>query len=427
MSDNDSMNRILLAIEKMSSDIVGAVGRLNNRIEKLEHQLESAEETRIKQEERLANELVASINRASQNRKPVYSEMNSVPSGRNLEAEDILTLLERVPGTIKEGFKTAQSVLKADTQEAMFIRAKEMKDYSESFSKDFVELFSKKMEENSDRLTELLTRNDNRFTDNLSSLTDSLAVRNAEALQSVQRENNEELKNLSVSLERSITAQEAFAKQCSSFNAELKKDISRIIQQNEGVVDAFDRTAEKSATMTDKLLAKRLEELSNRLDALEQKNAAAFHSTMEDYRERFVEASAEAIGNVQSDVLRQTEEAQAEIKKLSSNVNSAVSAISEIPEMLQTHHDEQMELFTETLNSVESSASESLNRMEDTQKKIRRSIERMEEELKKNADLIRTNSENYQNALDTIRKDHEDARKLSEDDAKMLKRLLKEK
>jgi ABC-type transporter Mla subunit MlaD len=190
-------------------------------------------------------------------------------------------------------------------------------------------------------------------------------------------------------------------------------------------VSAFGKAAYENNAHTFELWKQFLNELTDRLDKLEQKNAASFHSAMDDYRERFIEANAEAIKSVQSDIVARLSETQGQLNELTKQTNELGCMIVDICDKIDVFIQGEMDISEERHSNMKKMIDNKLETNNRYTENIRDSIYNLTETIDETIKIVSQNSENYNKAIQLIQENQERMNSLAQEDITILKGLLK--
>lgn len=204
---------------------------------------------------------------------------------------------------------------------------KAMGNAGETLAKGNAEEISKYMEKLYEYLNEsnsnLSETVGNRFNDSitsfsslLESLTETLVEKNRLAITEVQSENNLEIQQLAERM--TVLAQEErdYNEKSVKNGQVMAENVQRLIDNNAELSNTVRQHISDGADKIEHIMQEQLRLMLEQNAELERNNANEFQKAMEDYRLRFVNASAEAIAAVQSDMLSKMEKTQEQISSL---------------------------------------------------------------------------------------------------------------
>ena len=168
-----------------------------------------------------------------------------------------------------------------------------------------------------------------------------------------------------------------------------------------------------------RVMQEKLKNLADTIHMLNTEQVELFNNTMQDYREKFVEANAAALATVQSDATQVISEAHKKIGDLSEKISETENQIqqmsNELLEMSEAIHSA-IEDGNENLEEIIEVKLEDYN---DTFKKMKKTINDV-------YDNIQSNTEQYQSMFEEIQKMQKDMNSLTEQDIHILEELLKQ-
>lgn len=426
-------------LEGFKNDLITELRKLSKRIDALEKKQQEQAESSLEFYAGRADELKSAILKSSSRAAQAVPVSGSEGTGGGLSDYDI----RRIIKTFNDGLISTRNELIQFNSDVKADAAREAAAYNKRFNESFSELLERNSDNMKDKLAEhdevlhkklveqydgvigRIEQNHAAFCEQLKGYSEELAVRNAEALENVQKENNQELLNISRSLDRQVQNHDEFIRNCTEFNSGLKEGINTIIEQNNGIVAAFGDAASENNVRTEQLWEKYLNELCIKLDALEKKNAGYFHSAMNDYRESFIAANSEAMRSVQSELLDRIAQTQQQLSELAKKTDSIDGMIEELYNDINTFMEEQKELSENEYSSLKRIVENSLKNNEGCMRDVKRSVSDIAETVEKTTALVEKSSADYNKAIQVIRENQENLKSLSKEDINLLKGLLK--
>lgn len=273
----------------------------------------------------------------------------------------------------------------------------------------------------------------------LQEYSDSFVDRSANAvakeMEILQQDNSVKLKKMCDSITELAETSSLFADECRENDRKTAESIDTVIQQNKDFIDNMRTVNSDSISYAKVVLDDHLISLKSELSEINAESSRSFSTSMEDYRERFVEASAQAVANIQKDNISaitsaheklselscMIQDSQMQYSKLTSAITTILSetrnAISDGNEIAKKHYEDQDECLENRISDLERIFKNKLKEYND----------KLEETLKIIVDLekvIKLNTESYHNTLKQITDSQNAMNSLTSKDIAVLERLV---
>ena len=263
----------------------------------------------------------------------------------------------------------------------------------------------------------------------LQEYSDSFVDRSADAvakeMEILQQDNNAKLKQMCDSIGQLADTTSSFAEECRANDRRTTESIDSVIEQNKSFIDNMRTVNSDSITEAKSVLDNHLSSYKVEMSRLNAENSQAFSATMAEYREQFVEASAQAIANVQKDnnsaissahvklaeLAAMIQDTQTQYSKLTASIMTVLSetknAINQGNETAQKHYKNQDECLEERISDLESIFKKKLSEYNDKVEETLNIITTLEQTVQLNTqsyhDTLKqiTDSQNAMNALTT--------------------------
>lgn len=279
----------------------------------------------------------------------------------------------------------------------------------------------------------LMSENNSETVDNLAEklkiYSDSLVEKSAIAIANVQSDNNENLQELSKKVSGYISDNAKFMASCKEAGEDLHRSIGQMIDDRNKFIVDLNVISSSHLKESDSYMQSRIEDMVNKLQTLNIKNVELFSSSMDKYREKFVEASANAIAQVQVDNVNAITDANDKVSKLATNLKKFEEDISGVLSMLlSTIEDglrkqkEQGEDFDAAMNNLMD------DKLTEYNKKLQIYNEGIEVLGKQITDVINachSNTVKYDETLRYIIEAQKEANSLNSKDVELLETFIK--
>ena len=274
----------------------------------------------------------------------------------------------------------------------------------------------------------------------------------------MQAENNLELQNLAKLLSQLTEANLTFQKNAEESSQSLTQNVNDLIENSEHFSETLSTHIADGTSQIESVMQRQIDRMISLNAEHEKKTVDAFQSAMDDYRDRFVQANAEAIAHVQSDMLVRMEETQHQLATLTSTVTAYISAAQQHEEHMQSELTMITQIVNDQSKAVTKSISDAMGNVDVTILQIQELIDNQGKASKAQmdgyADAINSSVNNglidYNNAikdlkeritqlinaveqqrttvtetLERVTKHQQDAHKLANDDMKLLQEMIK--
>ncbi len=269
------------------------------------------------------------------------------------------------------------------------------------------------------KLTEFQKSSINMLSEQLAGFTNSLVQKSAEAIAEVQSDNNKKLQQAAGDIALLAKTTEKFIQDSLGNIENIKDKINFLMQKHDEFLSCIEKTETDNINNISRVMQEKLKNLADTIHMLNTEQVELFNNTMQDYREKFVEANAAALATVQSDATQVISEAHKKIGDLSEKISETENQIqqmsNELLEMSEAIHSA-IEDGNENLEEIIEVKLEDYN---DTFKKMKKTINDV-------YDNIQSNTEQYQSMFEEIQKMQKDMNSLTEQDIHILEELLKQ-
>lgn len=475
---NDSSESIDLLRGIMTSSFAN----LNSNIEKISKNLEKRQkaEDELMDQIKMLNANVAQINGQVHERKNVDSHGSAAV---NAQTNPICE------GNITRLLNTFDNALQSSAKNISVINEEVMKNQSVEINRYigmFTERYSDALSKYTDKMAECFNNSINKLSEDMSKYIGELAEKNAaavgKAIAQVQGENNRELQNLSITLNKYIDENRNTIQENRETNEAVSANVNKLIDWSSNMSNEIKENTDSAIIHIRRVMDEKITGMTTELDKLERNNAEYFRDTMENYREKFVQANAEAIADTVIDLSSSVKETQGQIRELSDYVTKSFDLVNENKEFISKFTagtddilnemkdinrelaeksvsnlkdievinkkcmDEIKETVTELSLAIDEYKATSVETQEnyekiltdskdinktnaeriyDTINKMSKKFIELTENNEETIKMINTNTEAYNSALTEIRRSQERAAMLSEQDFKLLERLIK--
>lgn len=267
------------------------------------------------------------------------------------------------------------------------------------------------------------------MTEKLRDYSDSFVEKSAAAIANVQADNNLKLQQLSDSLNNQVQENIKFIENCKDVNSRTNENIGLLITENNKFTDKLNNISENAVNNIDKAIQADLEAVSEKLSEINIKNAGLFSDAMENYREKFVTASAEAIANVQGDNLKAAEDAQKKIAELSEKIkknnSDMVIILTQLDNIINSGIDNLNQANNKFYQEINDITDEKLDEYNDKIEEYNRTFEDLSERITEIINACRQNTESYEKTLEFITECRKEENSLNKEDIQLLSELIK--
>ncbi len=400
------------------------------------------EEERIKKAEKKQEELFVSVNDTVKELKISIQRMGNIMFDmsknkheekssnepvkvREVSENNIFKLLETFNGAMEN---SAKMLCEYNTQ---------MMEHQSFEINKYINSFSQTMANKMDTVFSKYTAGINKCTENIvSRLADELKENtitynklNEESykrsLENVQKENNLELKSLAESLRELSIANTEFSKECKENNINVNQKLNQLINQNSGFVEELHKQSEENHSRIKSIISCEIEKMVGMLNTLEINNARYFNSSMNDYREKFIEANALALAKVQTNMQDIVGKNQTQIQKLIEGLTDVADSIEKYKDTSSEELEQYKEEIINIFSDMESSNREVQKNISSNYKQLTEKIETVLDEGNKISGKINENTRTYKESLKAINENYRRQNDLSQKDIEFLERVMK--
>lgn len=269
----------------------------------------------------------------------------------------------------------------------------------------------------------------NQLSGELKQYSDSLVEKSAVAIGNVQADNNLKIQELCNQMNIMVAENVRFSAYCKEIDNFLKDKIADLIEDRDRLVMDLQKLSNGHVTELDLKMQKNIMEMAKRVQELNIENSSVFSESMNEYRDRFVEANASALANVQIDNVNSITDANEKVSQLATNMKKFQEQIVNIVYTLQSiikdgidEKKAQDESFDENMNAlVDDKLSEynaKLQTYNDTFTELGSKITEV-------MNACQSNTSKYEETLKYIIKTQQESNSLSEKDLELLKKFMK--
>ena len=271
----------------------------------------------------------------------------------------------------------------------------------------------------------------------LQEYSDSFVDRSADAvakeMEILQQDNNVKLKQMCDSIGQLADTASGFAEECRANDRRTTESIGSVIEQNKSFIDNMRAVNIDSIIEVKGVLDNHLNSYVTEMSILNAENSRAFSDSMAEYREQFIEASAQA--NVQKDnisaissahnklveLAAMIQDTQTQYSKLTASIMTVLSetknAINQGNETAQKHYENQDECLEERINDLASIFKKKLSEYNDKVEETLNIITTLEQ-------TVQHNTQSYQDTLKQITDSQNAMNALTTRDIDVLERLV---
>ncbi len=382
-------------------------------------------------------------------RKPTSEEQVTIPVSSSTPASSAIC-----KENITRLLQTFEKALQSSGEMISKQNAEEVKMYIETFCGQF----SSVTDEMEQKLSKAIAAEIAKLAGTLDGYSAEMTERNRQSLAEVQAENNLELQNLAKLLSQLTEANLTFQKNAEESSQSLTQNVNDLIENSEHFSETLSTHIADGTSQIESVMQRQIDRMISLNAEHEKKTVDAFQSAMDDYRDRFVQANAEAIAHVQSDMLVRMEETQQQLATLTSTVTAYISAAQQHEEHMQSELTMITQIVNDQSKAVTKSISDAMGNVDVTILQIQELIDNQGKASKAQmdgyADAINSSVNNglidYNNAikdlkeritqlinaveqqrttvtetLERVTKHQQDAHKLANDDMKLLQEMIK--
>ena len=259
--------------------------------------------------------------------------------------------------------------------------------------------------------------------------SDSLVEKSSIAIANVQADNNKKLQNLCEQVAGYISENEKFMSYCQDLSNALQSSISQMIDDRDRFIDDLNAISNNHVEGLDSHMKSRIQNMVEQLQSLNIKNATLFSDAMDEYREKFVEANASALAEIQVDNISSITDANDKISQLATNLKKFQENIYETLTVLQSIIDtgvseqkEQGEKFETAMNEL---VDEKLSEYNKRLQEYNECIEFLGKKITDVMNACQSNTSKYDETLRYIIEAQREANSLNNKDVELLKTFMK--
>lgn len=278
-------------------------------------------------------------------------------------------------------------------------------------------------------MTEKNTGTVDMLAETLKEYSDSLVEKSAIAIADVQSDNNEKLQSLCEQVSGYISENNKFALHCQNMGDSLQRSIIQMIDDRDGFITDMNDVMKNHIEGFDVQLKSRVQNMIDQIQTLNIENATLFSDAMDGYREKFVEANASAIAEVQVDNVSSITDANNKISQMASNlkkfqedISGTLGVLSSIIENGVNDQKAQDESFDEIIREL---IDEKLSEYNSKLQKYNEYIEILGGKITEVMLACQNNTSKYEETLGFIVESQKEANSLNDKDLDLLKSFIK--
>lgn len=267
------------------------------------------------------------------------------------------------------------------------------------------------------------------LAETLKEYSDSLVEKSAIAIAKVQSDNNDKIQSLCDQVSGYISENAKFALYCQNMGNSLQRSIVQMIDDRDGFISDMNDMMKNHIVGLDEQLKSRVQNMIDQIQTLNIENATLFSDAMDGYREKFVEANASAIAEVQVDNVSSITDANSKISQMASNlkkfqedISGTLSVLSSIIENGVNDQKAQDESFDESIREL---IDEKLSEYNKKLQKYNEYIETLGGKITEVMLACQNNTSKYEETLGFIVESQKEANSLNDKDLDLLKSFIK--
>lgn len=418
-----SMERIL---EKVAERLVAENEKAGkNRIEVFQENMQELEGTYDKligsHIKSLEEQVLCCIERFIAENQEALNSNNKLANNLISSEQSFLSEIEKHNGELKETISNAIN----EYSTAVGLNILEMRDVLTASISDSTQ-------STNDEIIKIATRNSEtieQFAEKLRVYSDSLVEKSALAIAEVQSDNNTKLQEVCEQVTKYISENAGFINYCEKLNNSLKDKITQLVDDRNSFVEEMKNIADNQLIGMDEQMKERIKDLFEKIHNLNIENADTYNKSMIDYREKFVEANAKAIAEVQADNINSITDANEKVAQLAENLKKFQRDIVGTLGLLQSIIDEgiknqqtQDEEFGSTMSDL---VDEKLTEYDRKLQEYNETFTSLGEKITEVMNACYSNTANYEKTLSFIIDAQKEANSLNSKDIDLLKSLMK--
>lgn len=294
---------------------------------------------------------------------------------------------------------------------------------------DSIDIGSKNVTESIDSMSEMNAETVADLSEKLKIYSDSLVEKSAFAIANVQSDNNKKLQTVCEQVSGYISENARFITYCRELNNALKSSISQMIDDRDRFIIDLNAISNNHLEGFDGHMKSRIQNMVEQLQTLNIRNAKLFSDAMDEYREKFVEANASAIAEVQVDNVASITDANDKISQLATNLKKFQEDIYATLESLQSiieegvsEQKEQNETFDSSMNEL---VDEKLSEYNNKLQQYNEGIDSLGNKITDVMNACQSNTSKYDETLRYIIEAQREANALNTKDVQLLKSFMK--
>ena len=334
--------------------------------------------------------------------------------------------IERTEETLQAELKQLREA--SDNMERHYARTL---DDVRTASVESVHTMSKRLQEYSAEMEQRLTGVSDKNTKDLSAVCSGVV---SESVQVLKQGNAEMLDRQTAAYEKELadTAARydaALTAHVGQLKQQMETQIAHMMEVNcsalEDAVTKLHATEEESLQNLSMRMESQLDSLDQKLRAHSMESADLFSCSMEDYRDRFVEASAHALAQVQDDTMQVVANANSKVSELADNINKLGTAIRVIIQELQARSKEEKQMQENFQESFDGFRDDVVRDMRSELRKYSEKLSELGQYVENVMETVKKNTETYQQTLTQIQESQREMNTLNKKDIDLMKELLR--
>lgn len=275
-----------------------------------------------------------------------------------------------------------------------------------------------------------------KLTEALQGYSDTLVEKSAQAVAAVQKDNNLKLQAMSEEIAHMAEENRRFVADSTQFSKIANSQIGAIATRNEEMVEKLRKAGMENIDGLSGVLGGYLNRLQQQLDEHSNKNVRQFSNSMDDYRERFVQANAAALADVQISTVQSIENANDKVAELAEKLKETNRSILGLSHLQNQFLAEMKETNEEQRETQEEFADQIGDKLDDAKKAMAKSIEKeldeynelfkqLAKKIDSVTDSVKKNTDEYRQTLKHIKEGQLAMNSLTQKDIQLMERLVK--
>lgn len=252
----------------------------------------------------------------------------------------------------------------------------------------------------------------------------------------MQKDNNLKLQAMSEEIAHMAEENRRFVADSTQFSKIANSQIGAIATRNEEMVEKLRKAGMENIDGLSGVLGGYLNRLQQQLDEHSNKNVRQFSNSMDDYRERFVQANAAALADVQISTVQSIENANDKVAELAEKLKETNRSILGLSHLQNQFLAEMKETNEEQRETQEEFADQIGDKLDDAKKAMAKSIEKeldeynelfkqLAKKIDSVTDSVKKNTDEYRQTLKHIKEGQLAMNSLTQKDIQLMERLVK--